>query len=74
MEDVKKNPLEDIPDTTLFEEVAARLKRLFRAQHGLDFIFGAFEFTFHDGRFQYIEERPMFRRYRSLGRNAPMPT
>lgn len=69
----KMNALESVPDATLFEEVAKRLKRLYQTQHGLDFLFGVFEFIFHDGRFQGIEERPRFKRYRSLGRANPMP-
>lgn len=54
-----------ISDEALFEEVASRLKRLYRKQHGLEFLFGCFEFVFHQGRFQGIEDRPRYKRYRS---------
>ena len=57
-----------LPDEMLFEEVAHRLKRLYRRQHQLEFLYGCFEFIFHEGRFQGIEERPRFKRYRSPNR------
>ena len=67
-------PIESLPDATLFEAVAARLKRLYKNQHGVDFLFGCFELLFHDGRFQGIEDRPRYKRYRSPGRLNSVPT
>ena len=64
----------EIPDEALFEEVAVRLKQLYRRQNGNDFLFGCFEFIFHQGRFQGIEERPRYKRYRSPVRLIPVPT
>jgi len=64
---------EGITDAALFEEVARRLKRLYRSEHGLDFLYGCFEFIFHDGRFQGIEDRPRNKRYKSPGRLSPVP-
>lgn len=63
--------LSSAPDSVLFEEAAARLKRLYHEQHGIDFLFGCFEFIFHEGRFQGIEERSRYKRYRSPGRLTP---
>ena len=58
----------EVSDEILFEEVASRLKNQYRKQHGIAFLYGCFEFIFHDGRFQGIEDRPRFKRYRSPGR------
>lgn len=60
--------LRSLPDAALFEEVAARLRNQYLVQHGLEFLFGCFEFIFHEGRFQGIEDRPRNKRYRSPGR------
>lgn len=60
--------IEMVSDGALFEEVAVRLKRLYRVQHGLDFLYGCFEFIFHEGRFQGVEDRPRYKRYKSPGR------
>lgn len=64
-EELNPMSIAGLPDELLFEEVASRLKRIYRRQHQLDFLYGCFEFIFHDGRFQGIEERPRFKRYRS---------
>ena len=61
-------PFTKADDAEIFEEAAVRLCKQYRGQHGIDFQFGCFEFVFHDGRFQGIEERPRFKRYRSLSR------
>ena len=60
-----KNDLTNVPDATLFEETATRLRRVYRKGHGIEFLYGCFEFIFHEGRFQGVEERPRFRFYRS---------
>lgn len=65
--------IESMSDAALFEEVAARLKKLYRLQHGIDFLYGCFEFIFHEGRFQGIEDRPRYKRYKSPGRLSPVP-
>ncbi len=64
-EEVNTNEISIMPDEILFEEVASRLKRLYRKHYHLEFLYGCFEFVFHDGRFQGIEERPRYKRYRS---------
>ena len=69
----KKGGLETVQDSTLFEEVAARLRKLYQEQHGMDFLYGCFEFIFHEGRFQGIEDRPRYKRYKSPGRLTPVP-
>ena len=65
--------IETIQDTTLFEEVASRLRKLYQDQHGMDFLYGCFEFIFHEGRFQGIEDRPRYKRYKSPCRLTPVP-
>jgi hypothetical protein len=50
--------LEKVSDQNLFEAVARRLQRIYKKTHGMDFKFGCFEWIFHDGRFQGIEEKP----------------
>lgn len=67
-EEVNPNGIATLSDEILFEEVACRLKRLYRRQHQLEFLYGCFEFIFHDGRFQGIEDRPRYKRYRSPNR------
>jgi hypothetical protein len=52
-----------LSDDFLFEEVAKRLRRNYQREHGLPFQYGSFEFIFHQGRFQSIEERPRNKRY-----------
>ena len=65
IEEGKSTGIDNVTDEVLFEEVASRLKRLYRKQHHLEFLYGCFEFVFHDGRFQGIEDRPRYKRYRS---------
>ena len=57
-------------DEYLFQEVANRLKRHFRLRAGTDFRFGAFEFVFHDGRFQGIDAKSKHKLYLSPARLA----
>lgn len=71
--DTKVPELASVSDNSLFEEVAARLKRRYREQHGLDFLYGCFEFYFHEGRFQGVEDRPRYKRYLSPGRLSVVP-
>ena len=72
--DVKRTGgIEAISDTTLFEEVAARLRNLYQEQHSMEFLYGCFEFIFHEGRFQGIEDRPRYKRYKSPSRLSPVP-
>jgi hypothetical protein len=54
-----------IPDETVFEEVAQRLKTIYQREKGVPFVYGSFDFIFHDGKFQSIEERPRCKRYLS---------
>lgn len=56
----------EVCDQILFEEVAGRLKRLYQKEHGSPFLYGSFEFIFHQGKFQCIEERARNRRYLSI--------
>lgn len=58
------------PDDHVFEEAARRLKRAFLKRTGVDFRHGHFEFLFHDGRFQGIEEHYRARPYLSPGRSG----
>ena len=45
-----------IATTDLFEEVASRLKDIYRKESGgKEFQFGCFNFTFHKGQFQGVE-------------------
>ena len=55
--------LTDYSDEKLLEEAALRLQRRFKKKHGNDFRYGSFEFIFHDGRFQSVEERPRSKGY-----------
>ncbi len=57
--------LAPVPDSLLFEEVANRLRRIYRKSHGIEFLYGCFAFIFHEGRFQGVEEKPRFRFYKS---------
>jgi hypothetical protein len=57
-----------VSDEKLFEEVAERLKRMYERDFGSEFIFGCFEFVFHNGVFRGIEERPRNKRYWSRKR------
>jgi hypothetical protein len=50
-------------DEELLEETALRLQKRFKKKHGSDFRYGSFEFVFHDGRFQSVEERPRSKGY-----------
>lgn len=74
IESKEKVALESMSDPVLFEEVARRLKRQYRHQHGMEFQYGCFEFIFHEGRFQGVEDRPRYRRYKSPGRLTPVPS
>jgi hypothetical protein len=48
--------LKAISNTDLFEEVASRLKEIYREESGgKEFQFGCFNFTFHGGQFQGVE-------------------
>ena len=69
----KTGSFDAIPDTALFEEVAARLRKLYQAQHRIDFLYGCFEFIFHEGTFQGIEDRPRYERYKSPARLSSVP-
>lgn len=66
--DTRRNPLAEIPDDVLFRETAQRLRRRFHNERGRPFLFGSFEFVFHGGKFQWIEESPRTRRYVSKPR------
>lgn len=55
--------LKTFTDDAILEEVVHRLKRRFCERNGVEFKFGRFEFVFHEGRFQGIEEKPCFRSY-----------
>ncbi|MGK5086977.1 hypothetical protein WDW86_05420 [Bdellovibrionota bacterium FG-2] len=66
--------IETIQDSTLFEEVASRLRKVYHRQHGMEFLYGCFEFVFHEGRFQGIEDRPRYKRYKSPARLTTVPT
>lgn len=68
------NTVNVMPNGVLFEAVASRLKSLYRREHGMDFLYGCFEFIFHEGRFQGIEDRPRSKRYRSPARWTPSTT
>ena len=61
----QKPDLDPVSDKDLFEEVASRLKRIYRKGHGKDFLFEFFSFIFHEGKFQGVEENPRFRFYKS---------
>lgn len=61
--DTRQNPLADISDEIIFRETAQRLRRQFHNERGKPFLFGSFEFVFHGGKFQWIEESPRTRRY-----------
>ena len=69
--DTRRNPLADVPDDVVFRETAQRLRRRFHNERGRPFLFGSFEFVFHGGKFQWIEESPRTRRYVSKPR-TPM--
>lgn len=43
-------------DEAVFEEAARRLRQQYARKNGGEFLHGRFEFIFHDGRFQGIEE------------------
>ena len=74
MDDKNKleNPLRGSPDEALFREVACRLRHRFYVEHGKPFLFGSFEFVFHGGKFQWIEESSRTRRYFGGARKPPM--
>jgi hypothetical protein len=55
--------LDNCSDELLFEEAARRLQTRYRRRHGSDFRYGSFNFIFHDGRFQSVEERPRSKGY-----------
>ena len=59
----KEDPIQAFSSQDLFEEVAMRLKHLYRKEHGQEFLYGSFDFVFHAGRFQCVEERPRHKRY-----------
>lgn len=64
MKDVENmNSVGCLTDDLLFEEVANRLRRNYQREHGVPFQYGSFEFVFHQGRFQSIEERARNKRY-----------
>ena len=50
-------------DEVVIEEAVSRLRKRFFDQHNLNFNFGKFEFVFHEGMFQGIDERPTFRSF-----------
>lgn len=53
----------NLTDDSLFEEVAKRLRSNYQKDHGLPFLYGSFDFVFHQGKFQSIEERPRNKSY-----------
>ena len=57
-----------LSDDAIFEEAALRLKRHYYHENGLEFRHGRFEFIFHDGRFQAIEEHHRAKIYLSPNR------
>lgn len=61
--DLGNHGLSAYMDEELLEEVARRLQKRFKKRHGTDFRYGTFEFVFHDGRFQSVEERPRSKGY-----------
>lgn len=65
IEEKPSTTIENSSDEEIFEETAKRLRKQYRVEHGLDFLYGCFEFIFHDGAFQGIEDRPRYKRYRS---------
>ena len=60
---MSKIGLEMFSDNSVVEEAARRLQKKFLELNGVDFRFGRFEFVFHDGKFQGIDERPYFRSF-----------
>ena len=60
---MSKIGLEMFSDNSVVEEAARRLQKKFLEINGVDFRFGRFEFVFHDGKFQGIDERPYFRSF-----------
>ena len=57
-----------LSDDTVFEEAARRLKQQYLRDNKRDFRHGRFEFIFHDGRFQGIEEHHRAKLYLSPNR------
>ena len=64
------NLLAHIPDSRILEEAAARLQAQHARETGGYLLSGSFRFTFHDGRFQGVEDCPRKRIYRSPERFA----
>ncbi|MBS1983555.1 MAG: hypothetical protein JST16_05225 [Bdellovibrionales bacterium] len=54
---------ENLSDEFVFEEAARRLRARYRKRYGSEFRYGSFDFIFHDGRFQSVEERPRSKGY-----------
>ncbi len=52
-----------ISDEQVFELAAARLRKLSKKRAGSELLYGVFEFVFHDGKLEKIEERRRSRIY-----------
>ena len=70
---MSKADLKLLSDEALYQETGDRLRKSFFREHGRTFQFGSFEFVFHRGALQWIEERPKYRRFvrRITNNNIP---
>ncbi len=66
--------LSKVSDERLLEEAAKRLKLQYQKEHGSEFLYGSFRFTFHEGRFQGVEDWPRNKRYVSPLRESEAKT
>ena len=70
--DKSRESLAAVTDDSVLREAAFRLRQRFYREHGKPFLFGSFEFIFHSGKFQWVEECPRSRRYLNRPKKAPV--
>ena len=48
--------INEISDSTIFDEATLRLQKRFKQKHGVDFIYGSFKFIIHEAKLFLIED------------------
>lgn len=71
-EDKDREVISHLSDDIIFRETVTRLRHGFYQRYGRPFLFGSFDFVFHSGKLQWIEECPRARRYVKRTKNTPV--
>lgn len=67
-----REAIAQLPDDIILREAVTRLRHGFYQRYGRPFLFGSFDFVFHSGKLQWIEECPRARRYVKRTKKPPV--